>query len=101
MIGSSDRRGLANLFGEQFAAALVDFEPGSWQGPIESAYGAHVAIVDQLQAGRVPDLDDVRVAVRRELEHARRQQLTDKYYQELLNKYDVVIEPYGLDAEAE
>jgi hypothetical protein len=95
------QREIANLFGDQFADALVDCEPGTWHGPIESAYGVHVAIVDEFRSGRLPDLDDVRDAVQREWAHARRQQLAEQYYQELLSKYDVVIEWPKPDAEAE
>jgi hypothetical protein len=80
------------LFGDPFAAALVRSERGTWQGPISSAYGVHAVIIDSFQPGRLPDLEDVRESVRREWEHNHRQQLTEKYYEGLLGKYDVVIE---------
>lgn len=86
------QREIANLFGERFAAALVEIEPGAWEGPIDSSYGAHAVLVEELTPGSVPDLDAVRGAVEREWEHARRQELTDTYYRGLIDKYEVVVE---------
>jgi len=94
-------RGVASLFGEEFAAALERIDPGMWRGPIESGYGVHAVIVDDFQPGRLPELKDVRIAVLREWEHDRRQQVTDMYYQGLVEKYDVVIEWPEPDGEIE
>lgn len=86
------QREVANQFGDPFAAALFQSDQGIWQGPIPSAYGVHLVIIDAYQPGRLPDLNDVRDAVAREWEHTRRQQLTEQYYEGLLEKYDVVIQ---------
>ena len=85
-------REVDGLFGEPFAVALNEVEPGQWEGPVESAYGVHAVIVDGFQPGRPQQLSEVREAVRREWEHARREQLTEQFYQGLLDKYDVLIE---------
>jgi len=89
---SVSEREIASLFGVQFATALTDVVTGMWQGPVESSYGAHAVFVENLSPGSLPELDSVRDSVRREWEHARRQELTERYYQGLLNKYDVVIQ---------
>jgi hypothetical protein len=83
---------IANLFGTQFAAAIVDLEPGTWQGPIPSGYGVHLVIVDERRDGRVPALDAVRDAVRREWENARRQEMIEQFYRKLLEKYEIIVE---------
>jgi parvulin-like peptidyl-prolyl isomerase len=85
-------RDIANLFGTQFAAAIVDLEPGTWQGPIPSGYGVHLVIVDERRDGRVPALDAVRDAVRREWENARRQEMIEQFYRKLLEKYEIIVE---------
>jgi PPIC-type PPIASE domain len=85
-------RDIANLFGTQFAAAIVDLEPGTWQGPIPSGYGVHLVIVDERRDGQVPALDAVRDAVRREWENARRQEMTEQFYRKLLEKYETIVE---------
>ena len=85
-------RDVANSFGNQFADALTGVDTGIWQGPLESPYGVHLVIIDQVLPGKLPKLEDVRNAVRREWEHAQRQELTERYYRNLVNKYDVVIQ---------
>lgn len=85
-------REVASLFGKEFAKRLIELKPGIWAGPIESAYGVHVAIVDEMTPGTLPALSEIRGIVSREWEHARRKELTDKYYDGLIDKYEVVIE---------
>ena len=80
------------LFGERFADSVADLEPGDWAGPLQSPYGVHAVIVDQVSPGRTPQLSEIRAAVRREWAHARRQALTDEYYEKLLSQFDVVVE---------
>jgi hypothetical protein len=91
-------RDIANLFGTQFASAIVELEPGAWQGPITSGYGVHLVIVDERRDGRLPALDDVRDAVRREWENARRQKMIEQFYGKLLEKYEIVLEKPEVDA---
>src|SRR5215470_15490365 len=54
---------IARLFGEGFAARLVELEPGRWEGPVESAYGLHLVLVKERVPGRMPALEEVRDAV--------------------------------------
>jgi hypothetical protein len=83
---------IGHLFGEQFAARLPELTPGQWQGPIESGYGVHLVWVSERTEGRLPALADVRDAVRRDWENARRLEANDRFYQELLERYTVTIE---------
>lgn len=85
-------REVASLFGEQFAIAIVELDPGSWEGPIESGYGLHLVLIDERTEGRQPDLDEVRDQVRREWEHARRLEMTEAFYREMLDRYEIVVE---------
>ena len=41
-------------FGPDFARALFQLKPGSWQGPIESSYDWHLIWIDAITPGRVP-----------------------------------------------
>lgn len=47
---------------------------------------------DRFEPGQQPELDQVRDAVRREWEHDRHQQLTEAYYQRLIDKYEITID---------
>ena len=89
---------VAKQFGVAFAAKLSGLTPGQWQGPVESGYGAHLVFLSELTEGRTPALAEVRDAVRREWDNARRLETNEKFYQELLKRYTVTIE--GLEPEA-
>jgi hypothetical protein len=87
---------ISHLFGDQFSAKLPELTPGQWLGPIESGYGVHLVRVSERTEGRLPALAEVRDAVRREWDNARRLEANDKFYQELLKRYTVKIE--GLES---
>jgi len=80
-------------FGDQFAAKLGELEPGRWQGPVESGFGVHLVRVNARTPASLPPLAQVRDAVVREWSDARRLQANEKFYQELLKRYTVTIEP--------
>jgi hypothetical protein len=79
-------------FGEPFAKALTGLAPGRWQGPVESGYGVHLVFVRERVEGRLPALAEVREAVRREWDDARRVAANEAFYAELLKRYHVTIE---------
>jgi parvulin-like peptidyl-prolyl cis-trans isomerase-like protein len=83
---------VAKQFGEPFAAKLGGMSPGHWQGPVESGYGVHLVLVHERREGGVPVLADVRDAVRREWENARRLEANEEFYAKLLERYTVTIE---------
>jgi hypothetical protein len=83
---------VARHFGEAFAAALGGLALGRWQGPIESGYGVHLVLVSQRTEGRLPELAEVRDAVRREWANAQRLEANEKFYQQLLARYRVTVE---------
>jgi hypothetical protein len=83
---------VAGLFGDKFAKTLGGLSLGRWQGPIESSYGVHFVFVSQRLEGRMPELTEVRDAVRREWDSANRLVANEKFYQELLKHYSVTVE---------
>ncbi len=95
---------IAGLFGQGFADALAELEPGRWCGPLESAYGLHLVLVRERSEGRLPALEEVRAEVLREWEAARREELRDAFYARLLERHQVIVqwpeEPPAVPAEA-
>jgi len=83
---------VAQQFGPQFAAQLGGMSLGRWQGPVESGYGVHLVRVSERTTGGVPALADVRDAVRREWDTARRREANEEFYAKLLERYTVTIE---------
>lgn len=83
---------VARAFGEEFAKQLSAVEPGRWQGPIPSSFGAHFIFVDARAKGSLPPLDTIREAVQREWLNARRVEAERKLYRTLRDRYQIVME---------
>lgn len=84
---------ITKQFGDKFAAKLGELTPGQWQGPVESGYGVHLVFISERADDRLPVLAEVRDAVRREWDDARRLETNEKFYQDMLKHYSVTIEP--------
>jgi len=89
--GDVSIRDIQDLFGPAFATSIIELETGSWQGPIESAYGIHAVLIDERRAGRLPELSEVRATVRQEWASERRDETIETFYRELLDRYEIVI----------
>lgn len=91
-LGLSSARRISQTFGPEFANAIDQVKPGAWTGPIKSTFGQHLVRVTQREPGRVPELSEVRDAVKREWATEQRRKLEDKRFAELLKRYEVSIE---------
>jgi PPIC-type PPIASE domain len=91
---------VASMFGEPFARHLLQLPQGQWQGPVASGYGVHLVYVSARAEGRIPPLENVRDAVRREWANARRVEANETFYQTLLQRYTVTIEGSSSAGEA-
>jgi hypothetical protein len=83
---------VARDFGDKFAAALSELPVGKWQGPVESGLGMHLVYLSSRTDGRLPRLDEVREAVRREWANDYRLEANEKFYEGLLKRYTVTVE---------
>ena len=87
----TSKRVIGQIFGADFAEAIDKAGPGQWAGPIVSTFGVHLVQVTERLPGRVPDLEEVREAVARDWTNARRKELEDRRFAELLKGYVVTI----------
>jgi hypothetical protein len=85
-------RDVARDYGEKFAAALAELPVAKWEGPIESGLGMHLVYVSERTDGRIPNLGEVRDAVRREWANDYRLESNQKFYEGLLKRYTVSVE---------
>jgi hypothetical protein len=85
-------RDVAREFGDKFAAAIGELPVGKWQGPVESGLGMHLVYISKRTDGRLPELDEVREAVRREWANDYRLEANEKFYEGLLKRYTVTVE---------
>ena len=84
---------LAARFGQPFPAQINALrETGAWQGPIRSGYGLHLVLVTDRQEGRLPELDEVRAVVERDLMAQRREATKQAMLDGLLERYDITIQ---------
>ena len=82
---------IAKLFGLNFAKALVNAKPGSWQGPVETGYGWHLVLVDASAPSRVPPFEEIESDVRASWIADQRAQAKAKSYEAMRARYDVVL----------
>ena len=83
---------IAKQFGDKFVAKLASVPIGQWLGPVDSGYGIHLVFVEKRSEARLPELGQVRDAVRREWTNARRLESNEKFFQNLLKRYSVTVE---------
>ncbi|HEX5091759.1 MAG TPA: peptidylprolyl isomerase [Burkholderiales bacterium] len=91
-VALAPRSDIARRFGREFAERLEALPTDRWAGPVRSGYGAHLVLVRERKAGRLPALAEIRPRVEREVLAQRRQQALDALYARLLEKYEVVIQ---------
>jgi hypothetical protein len=83
---------VTNQFGESFAKGVFAMDKGRWQGPVSSVFGQHFVFISERVSGGLPQLDDVRPAVRREWANTRRLEAEQKLYASLRERYEIVVE---------
>jgi PPIC-type PPIASE domain len=83
---------VAALFGDSFAQAVAQSAPGSWVGPLRSAYGFHLVLVAAVEPGDLPPFEEVQAAVEREWFAERRAGAQAAQYQSLLAGYRVIVQ---------
>ena len=82
---------IERTFGSEFARALETLPAGVWSGPVASAFGLHIVIIESKEAARVPSLDEARVAVERDATRAKLDEVNEQIYDALRQKYPVRI----------
>jgi peptidyl-prolyl cis-trans isomerase C len=86
------REQVAVLFGDALANALFAAQPGEWQGPYRSDFGLHLVRLRARTGARLPPFDEIPGRVAEEFAAARRRESDARAYQEMRDRYEVVIE---------
>jgi len=79
-------------FGSGFTESLVDLSPGQWHGPVLSGYGVHLVYVSNVSEPPAPVFTEVRERVVQDWTTDRSEELNEKFYANLRDRYTVVIE---------
>ena len=83
---------VASSFGPVFAEHLAGLPAGEWSGPLESSFGLHLVFIEATTPARQPDLAEVRDEVERDWSHAQREEASERFYEEVVSRYDVTVE---------
>jgi hypothetical protein len=83
---------VSKYFGPEFAKSVFNLEEGEWKGPVLSGYGTHLVYVDARIEAPEPDLEPVKELVIEDLMVEKRQEINDKFFEDLIGRYEVIIE---------
>jgi len=84
------QREIGELFGREFAAALAEIPAGRWQGPIRSAYGWHLVLLEQRLPARQLTFAEAAGQVTTDYRQDQRRQANEAFYQNLRERYEIV-----------
>ena len=92
-------REIKNRFGKEFAEGIITLEPGSWKGPVKSAYGFHAVYIHNRQEEILPSFQEVTEQIKTDWMASQREENTRKVYGEIRSQYQVLVEglPYDFD----
>ena len=82
---------VAGIFGSQFAEALFQLAPGSWQGPLESGLGWHLVWVTASVPGRVPPFEENEGSVRAGWMDDQRVDARRRAFEAMAARYQIVL----------
>jgi len=86
---------IARLFGSEFAAGVVNLALGEWHGPVLSGYGVHLIYIHDRVDPPMPAFEAVQDQVRQEWVSERRREMSDEFFGQLLDSYEVIVEQPG------
>ena len=87
-----DQAEIAKQLGGGFAESLVKLAPKQWHGPVLSGYGVHLVYVTNISEPPPPVFADVRDRVVQDWTAERSEELNEKFYANLRDRYTIVIE---------
>ncbi|QFI69067.1 peptidyl-prolyl cis-trans isomerase [Sinorhizobium alkalisoli] len=84
---------IAAQFGPEFSQEVVALKAGEWSGPIESAFGQHLVHVSEIAPPAIRPFAEVKSEVLAQWQDEERRRYQERYFAELLEKYEIVAEP--------
>ncbi len=75
-----------------FAEDVIKLEPGVWHGPILSGYGTHLVLLNEVFLAPLPAFEEVKEAVKDEWMAEQITELSERFIEGLLSRYEIVIE---------
>jgi hypothetical protein len=92
---ASDEVAVDAAFGPGFFVRVAALPQGGWEGPVPSAYGAHLVEVLAFEPARLRPFEAVRAAVEQDWHRANAEAVRDAQYEALRQRYRVVLPEPG------
>jgi peptidyl-prolyl cis-trans isomerase C len=89
---SRNEKEIAAIFGRPFAGYLYSFVRGKWVGPIRSSFGFHLVRLERILPTETTPMAYIERKVFADYLQFRQEVAVEEYYQDLLDKYDIVLE---------
>ena len=92
---------IGNKFGTDFAGSIKNLKPGSWYGPVRSAFGIHAVYIHERQDRGLPKFFEIKDRIKDDWMTTRREEHTRNVYGEIRSRYRILVEglPYDTDLE--
>jgi hypothetical protein len=90
-LGLASPEQVDGIFGQGFFTQLFELPRGVWAGPVESAYGVHLARIGERVAASLPPLAEIRDTVLRDWKTVKAQEIRELHYAKLRANYVVEI----------
>jgi hypothetical protein len=83
---------IANTFGSDFAAQILEAPVGQWAGPLQSGFGLHLVRVDDRKSDAMPEFEQIRPLVLREWQSWQRTEFNKAFLDGLRARFDIRVE---------
>lgn len=88
---------IASHFGECMAEALFrkgeDWQiAGDWNGPLRSEHGLHLVLVRQFSEASIPDIDQLKARLQRDVRRERQRQALDEAIERIIGDYRIALD---------
>ena len=93
---SASAQDVAHDFGDFFGAAVAKLPVGPWQGPVESGYGFHLAIITARTPGAAQTFEAARPAIEADWRRATAAEARVRQDRDLRRRYHVTIDEAAL-----
>jgi hypothetical protein len=94
---SATETDIARQLGSGFAAAVMQFEPGQWHGPVLSGYGVHLVYIYDFREAPPAVFEAVQARVLEDWHRKQREKFNADFLESLKSRYEIVIEELPAD----
>ena len=91
--GNETYRNIESNFGPDFSTKFIDAPINTWIGPIKSAYGHHIVLINSSREGYIPNLENVLQQVEVDYLQIKRDQAVNDFLTKIRTEYTVFINP--------